>query len=71
LSAVELYALAWRHPQLSSAQCFIDVFGRRLDAVAGTLPSAIAAAAQARGQALDVWDAAVSVEAELRALGSE
>ncbi len=67
--AVELYALAWRHPLLANAQTFIDSFGQRLDAVVATLPPHIAAAAQARGRLLDLWATAAMLDAELRARG--
>jgi len=67
--AVELYALAWRHPVLANAQSFIDSFGQRLDAVVAALPPAIAAAAQTRGRLLDLWATAATLDAELRAHG--
>jgi predicted ATPase/transcriptional regulator with XRE-family HTH domain len=67
--AVELYALAWRHLVLANAQTFIDSFGQRLDAVVAALPPAVAAAAQARGRHLDLWETAAALDAELRARG--
>jgi hypothetical protein len=67
--AAELYALAWRHPVLANAQRFIDSFGQRLDAVVVALPPSIAAAAQVRGQTLDLWETAAALEAELTAVG--
>jgi hypothetical protein len=67
--AVELYALAWRHPVIASVQGFIDSFGRRLDAVVAALPPSSAAAAQTRGRLLDLWDTAAALETELTALG--
>jgi predicted ATPase/transcriptional regulator with XRE-family HTH domain len=69
--AVELYALAWRHPLLANAQSFIDSFGQPLDAVVAALPPSIAAAAQARGQLLDLWETAAELHAELTAAGWE
>jgi tetratricopeptide (TPR) repeat protein len=66
--AVELYVLAWRHPLVANAQSSIDNFGHRLDAVVATLPPAIAAAAQARGRLLDLWETAAALQAELRVL---
>jgi tetratricopeptide (TPR) repeat protein len=65
--AVELYALAWRHPVLANAQSFIDSFGQRLDAVVAALPPSVATAAQARGRLLDLWATAAALEVELRA----
>jgi predicted ATPase/transcriptional regulator with XRE-family HTH domain len=67
--AAELYALAWRYPLLANSQSFIDGYGQRLDAVVATLPPDSAAASQARGQVLNLWETAASLEAELRALG--
>jgi predicted ATPase/DNA-binding XRE family transcriptional regulator len=67
--AVELYALAWRYPLLANGQGFIDSFGQRLDAVVAALPPAVAAAAQARGRLLDLWESAGVLLAELRAGG--
>jgi len=67
--AVELYALAWRHPLLANAQTFIDSFGQRLDAVVAALPPNIAGAAQARGRLLDLWETAAALEVELRERG--
>jgi tetratricopeptide (TPR) repeat protein len=67
--AVELYALAWRHPVIANARNFIDSFGRPLEAVVAALPPDIAAAAQARGRALDLWATAATLQAELTASG--
>ena len=67
--AIELYALAWRHPLLANAQCFVDTFGQRLDKIVARLPFAVAAAAQVRGQALELWETAAMLHTELRALG--
>ena len=53
--AVELYALAWRHPVIASVRGFIDSFGRRLDAAVAALRPTSAAAAQARGRLLNLW----------------
>jgi tetratricopeptide (TPR) repeat protein len=67
--AIELYALAWCHPLIANAQCFIDSFGQQLDTVVAALPPAQAAAAQARGRLLDLWETAAALPAELKALG--
>jgi predicted ATPase/transcriptional regulator with XRE-family HTH domain len=67
--AVELYALAWRHPLIANAQNFIDSFGQQLDAVIAALPPDIAIAAQARGQFLDLWATAAALHVELTAAG--
>ncbi len=63
--AVELYALVWQHPVIASAQSFATTFGQPLDAVAAALPPDIAAAAQERGRAMDLWEAAAALEAEI------
>ncbi len=67
--AVELYALAWRYPILANAQSSVDSLGKPLAAVMAALPPEAAAAAQARGQTLDLWATAAALEAELTALG--
>src|SRR5690606_24852452 len=67
--AVELYALAWRYPILANAQSSIDSFGKSLDTVVAMLPPKIAAAAQARGRALDLWETAAALDDELTQLG--
>jgi tetratricopeptide (TPR) repeat protein len=67
--AVELYALAWRYPLLANSQSFIDSYGQRLDLLVAALPPDSAAATQARGRLLDLWETAASLEAELKALG--
>jgi len=67
--AAKLYVLAWRHPLLASARCFIDSFGQRLDKVVATLSPDIGAAAQAHGQTLDLSETAAMLQAELRGLG--
>lgn len=49
--AVELYALALRHPFVANSRWFEEVAGRYIAAVAATLPPHVVVAAQARGQA--------------------
>jgi predicted ATPase/DNA-binding SARP family transcriptional activator len=63
--AVELYALASRHPHVANSRWFEDVAGRHIAAVAETLPPEVVAAAQARGRARDVWQTAEELLAEL------
>ena len=53
--AVELYALANRQPSARNSQWFEDVAGRHIAAAAKNLPPEVVAAAQARGQARDLW----------------
>ncbi len=52
--AVEIYALASRHPYVSNSRWFEDVAGRPMAEVAASLPPDVVAAAQARGRARDV-----------------
>lgn len=66
--AAELYALAWQHPVVGNAHCFIDTFGHQLDNVLLSLPPRIVQEATARGQQFDLWQAASIVEQELTAL---
>ncbi len=63
--AVELYALASRYSFVANSRWCEDVFGRHIKAVAATLPSDVAAAAQARGQSRDLWAAAKALLAEI------
>ena len=63
--AVELYALASRYSFVANSRWCQDVFGRRIKAVAATLPSDVVAAAQARGQSRDLWAAAKALSAEI------
>jgi hypothetical protein len=55
---VELYALVTRHPYAANSPWFEDVYGRVVARAAMTLDPAAIAAAQARGQTLDLWQAA-------------
>ena len=50
---VELHALASRYPFVANSRWFEDVFGRHIDAVAGTLRPKVADAARERGRARD------------------
>jgi predicted ATPase/DNA-binding SARP family transcriptional activator len=52
--AVELYALASRYPLVADSRWFEDVAGRRVGAVAASLPPDVVAAAQGRGQSRDL-----------------
>jgi predicted ATPase/DNA-binding SARP family transcriptional activator len=56
--AVEVYALAARHPFVANSRWFEDVVGRNLAAAAAHLPEETARAARARAQAADLWQAA-------------
>ena len=53
--AVEVYALASRFPCIANTRLWEDIAGKHIAAVAATLPAAVVAAAQERGQARDLW----------------
>jgi predicted ATPase/DNA-binding CsgD family transcriptional regulator len=64
--AIELYALASRHPFVANSRWFEDVVGRHITAVAGTLPPQVVATAQERGQARDLDATVGELLTELR-----
>jgi predicted ATPase/DNA-binding SARP family transcriptional activator len=53
--AVEMYALASRHPYVANSRWFEDVVGKQIAAAAAPLPPKTVAAAQERGRARDLW----------------
>jgi hypothetical protein len=56
--AVELYALASRHPVVANSRWFEDVAGRHIVAAAAHpegVPPELAVAAQERGRERDLW----------------
>jgi predicted ATPase/DNA-binding SARP family transcriptional activator len=59
--AVETYALLNRHAAVANSRWFRDVFGLPVEEAAATLPPTTRAAAQARGEAADFWQAARSL----------
>ncbi len=63
--ALELYALASRYPLVANSRWFEDVAGRRIAAVAATLPPEVVAAAQERGRARDLEATVAELLAEL------
>jgi predicted ATPase/DNA-binding SARP family transcriptional activator len=63
--AVELYALASRHPYVANARPFEDIAGRDIAAAARTLPPEVVEAAQARGRARDLEATVRELLAEL------
>ena len=63
--AVELYALASGYPHVANSRWFEDVAGRQVAVVASTLPPEVAAAAQERGRARDLWQTAEELLTEL------
>ncbi len=64
--AVELYALASRHPAVDNSRWFADVVGRRVSDVAATLPPDVVTAAKERGQARDLDTTMAELLAELK-----
>jgi tetratricopeptide (TPR) repeat protein len=65
--AVELYALASRHPHVAHSRWFEDVVGKQVAAAAAALPPDIVAAAQERGRARDLEATVEELLAELGA----
>ena len=65
--AVELYALASRHPVVANSHWFEDVAGRHIAAAAATLPPDVVVAAQERGRAQDLEATVQELLAELEA----
>jgi hypothetical protein len=65
--AIEVWALAKRHPYVANSQWFEDVAGRELEALAVSLPPEVVEAAQERGRALDLWEEAAVLLEELKA----
>jgi len=63
--AVEVYALASRHPGVSRLRWFEDVCGRYLTLIANTLPPEVVKAMQDRGRARDLETTAVDLLVEL------
>ena len=63
--AVELYALALRHPFVAHSRWFEDVVGRHVAAAAEALPPEVVTAARERGRARDLWATAQDLVAEL------
>jgi predicted ATPase/tetratricopeptide (TPR) repeat protein/DNA-binding XRE family transcriptional regulator len=55
--AVELYALACRHPYVANSKWFEDIAGREIACLTASIPHETVAAAQARGRELGFWGA--------------
>jgi tetratricopeptide (TPR) repeat protein len=68
--AVEIYALLNRHEFVANARWFADVFGQVVEKAAAHLPPDTVAAAKARGETLDLWQAARELLAEYGAYES-
>jgi hypothetical protein len=66
--AVELYALAKRHPYVSNSRLWHDLLETRVAATAATLPQDIVQVAQARGQEGD-W--VTAAEYWIKELGAD
>jgi DNA-binding SARP family transcriptional activator/predicted ATPase len=63
--AIELYALASRHPLVTNARWFEDIAGRYIADAAAGLPSHVVSAARVRGLALNLDGAVAGVMTEL------
>lgn len=57
-SAIEYYIAALKSPYISNSCWFADIAGRQIEELAATMPQEIVAAAQARGEARDLWQTA-------------
>jgi DNA-binding SARP family transcriptional activator/predicted ATPase len=64
--AIELYALASRHPFVANSRWFEDLTGRHIAPVAATLPAERVATARKRGQARDLAATVGELLSELR-----
>jgi tetratricopeptide (TPR) repeat protein len=67
--AVELYSMASQHTFVSQGQLFEDIAGRQIAALAASLPSDVVEAAKARGETLEMWEAASGLLESLPKLG--
>jgi predicted ATPase/DNA-binding SARP family transcriptional activator len=63
--SMELYALAFRNPYVGNCRWFEDVAGHQIAAIAATLPTEKAIAAQARGKARDLGATAKELLAQI------
>jgi hypothetical protein len=63
--AIELYALASRHPLVASARWFWDIAGQHIAVAAAALSPGVVSAAWERGRARDLDDLAQEVLIEL------
>ena len=63
--AAEVYALAASTPFVAKSRWFGEVAGREIGAIAATFPLHVVRAAQARGQAQDLWTTATDLLKEL------
>jgi predicted ATPase len=64
--AIELYALASRHPFVANSRWFEEVIGRHIAAAAATVPPQVAAMAQERGRSRDLAATVGELLTELR-----
>ncbi|MCP4417553.1 MAG: hypothetical protein GY805_13095 [Chloroflexi bacterium] len=58
--AIMLYAVAQQHPYVANSRWYADVIGSRITAVSANLSPVAIAAAQARGERMDMWETAES-----------
>jgi len=57
-TAIELYALAQRHPFVANSHWFADMVGQHIEQSAGSLAAEDVQAARERGEKLDLWETA-------------
>jgi hypothetical protein len=67
--AIELYALASRHPSVGNSRWFENIAGRHIAAATQNLPPEVVEAAQARGRTLDLQETAQGLLEELECEG--
>ena len=63
--AIDLYALATRHPYLGNSRFWWDVAGKRLTELAASIPKAAANAAEKRGKSRDLEETLIQIDSEL------
>jgi len=57
-TAIELYALAQRHPFIANSRWFADMVGQTIEQLAGSLSPEDVQSAHERGEKLDLWETA-------------
>lgn len=63
--AVEVYALATRHPTMASSIWYAELYGKYIDEAAKDLPLEVSEAAKARGREQDFWQTVARLAASI------
>ena len=66
VSALELYSLAQQHPFIANSEWFEDVIGREIELATQSLEQETVRAASLQGKALDIFEQATELIAEIR-----